>query len=218
MLQFFASKDEVITFRSTRRYLLGAVGQGLVVFKGQETAKSLLGGLKETSIDLMHVFDPTSAKEPNLVTASSTTISGSQGADKGTTVTQKSAATGDWKISLRDLERTPNQIFIDHISRGEIDSTRKAKLKLADYREQVLSRMSLYNSDVEAFLQEKFVEQADEIGRSVKERRQRRYIVKKQDLERKHAQSSSHAQNTEEIGRSDVDSQQDMEKIAPNST
>lgn len=220
LLQFFASKDEVITFRSTRRYLLGAVGQGLVVFKGPETAKSLLGGANEASIDLMHVFEPSSTKDPNSETDSSTTstTSSSQEAQGGTTVVKKNAASGDWRISLRDLERTPNQIFIDHISRGEIDSARKAELQLDDYRKQVLARLSSYNPDVNAFLREKFVEQVDAVGCSVKERRQRRYSVKKQDLEKKRTQDLLRTQNTAEIETSDVQHQQGGEKTEQIST
>lgn len=197
LLKFFASKDEVVRYRSNHRHLLGAVGQGIVVFKGSETARQLLEGNRENSLNLRHVFEPSldvARSAPSPATQEATVERGEDAStgppSRSPEAISKAATNGPddkaWTVSIRNLQKTPEDIFIEYLDiEGHYKSASKAKQDLDNYRIGILSELESFNPDVNHFISEAFGNHVEKIGETIKVRRHKINEVKNQDTRRR---------------------------------
>lgn len=96
LLKFFASKDDIVYFKSSRKHIVGLSGQGIVVFRNKDTASSLIQAAEgqHHELDLSHVFTDSTDE------ASSTT-------------TNSDAKGRAWKVALRDANKSPAFIHME---------------------------------------------------------------------------------------------------------
>lgn len=160
LLEFFESKGKVIRYQSHQKYIYGAKGRGIVVFKDPWTAQKLLDSQEEIKLDMTDIFDPFNR-------------SSVKGASQSPEVRGKREPTESfWNLILRNLEKSPQEMNLSAtVSRGIIDDIDRYEAALRRYQRNVVWQMPSCNADVKNLLQQRFEKSVREFRHFMEDQR-----------------------------------------------